>query len=59
LVIAKTLLIKYGEGKIINFAFYEVKDKISADRFRLKNKGEYVEEYVERSTNKRVNTKIV
>jgi hypothetical protein len=54
--VIKTILIKYGEGKVINFAYFMGEDKIAAERFRLKNKGEFIKENAKTNSNRGVNT---
>ncbi len=52
----ETLLIKYGEGQFINFAYFMAGDKSAAKRFRIKNNGEFVKENAKENTNRGIDT---
>jgi len=49
----ETYLIKYGEGKVVNYIFYPKKDKVAAEKFAKKNKGSFIKEFshAKRNTN--------
>ena len=51
-----TILIKYGEGKFINFAYFMEDDKIRAKKFLDKHKGEFIKENAKGNTNRGVDT---
>jgi len=49
----KTVLIKYGKDKIVNFIFFYEKDIVAAEKFAKKNNGSFIKEldHAKRNTN--------